>query len=141
MMAKKFDPLKILKIRGVFSAVILFVMPMLPLTDIYYLTTLQILLSIFALGTLPAIPILFKHFPIHKRFTYSSMLYSLSRAFMYVVTSFGLVYLTDFFGYYGIWVVMFPVSIGFLWGVSHFEKLENSKNRNVLENMNFMVTT
>ena len=60
---------------------------------------------------------------------------------MYVVTSFGLVYLTDFFGYYGIWVVMFPVSIGFLWGVSHFEKLENSKNRNVLENMNFMVTT
>jgi hypothetical protein len=125
-LVKKFDALKIVKIRGIFSTVVLFSMPLIPLSNIYYLTGFQVLLTIFALGTIPAVPIFFKHFPVHRRFTYSSMLYALSRAIMYVATSFGLVYLTDYFGYYGIWVVMLPVSIGFIWGVKHFQKLENN---------------
>ena len=113
-----------MKVRAVLSSVVLFIMPLLPLTNIYALTSAQVLLTIFALGTLPAIPIFFKHFPVRNRFTYSSMLYAISRAFMYVITSFGLVYLTEILGYYGLWLIMLPVSIGFLWGVNHFEKLE-----------------
>ena len=123
-LTKKIHPLKILKVRAVLSSVVLFIMPLLPLTNIYALTSAQVLLTIFALGTLPAIPIFFKHFPVRNRFTYSSMLYAISRAFMYVITSFGLVYLTEILGYYGLWLIMLPVSIGFLWGVNHFEKLE-----------------
>ena len=91
----------------------------------YVLTTAQVLLSLFALGTIPAIPIFFKHFPTHKRFTYSSVIYALSRAFMYVFTSFGLVYLTELLGFYGLWIIALPVAAGFIWGVSHFEKLED----------------
>ncbi len=88
---------------------------------------MQVLLSFFALGTAPAIPIFFKYFPVRKRFTYSSVLYAVSRAIMYVFTSFGLVYLTDLLGIYGISLVAVPVCIGFLWGVRHFEKLEATK--------------
>jgi len=43
---------------------------------------------------------------------------------MYVVTSFGLVYLTKYFGYIGILVIVMPVLLGYLWGLNHFEKLE-----------------
>lgn len=46
---------------------------------------------------------------------------------MYVFTSFGLVYLTDLLGVYGLSLVAVPVGIGFLWGVKHFEKLEEAQ--------------
>ena len=45
---------------------------------------------------------------------------------MYVLNSFGLLYLLDVFGNYGLWVVAAPMTMGFLWGVNHFEKLEAS---------------
>ncbi len=132
LMVKKFHPLKILKVRAIASSVVLFAMPLVPLTNIYTLTTVQMLLTIFSLGTLPAIPIFFKYFPIQRRFTYSSMLYATSRAFMYLVTSLGLVYLTNMLGPYGIWLIALPVSIGFLWGVEHFSKLEGIQNKDDL---------
>ncbi len=124
-LAKNVYPLKIVRIRGYLALLTLLVIPLLPLTNIYVLTTAQVLLSLFALGTIPAIPIFFKHFPTHKRFTYSSVIYALSRAFMYVFTSFGLVYLTELLGFYGLWIIALPVAAGFIWGVGHFEKLED----------------
>lgn len=126
-MARHINPLKIVRIRCYLSSVVLFSIPLLPLSNIYALTTMQVLLSFFALGTIPAIPIFFKYFPVHKRFTYSSMLYAVSRAIMYVCTSFGFVYLTDLLGNYGMWLIVLPVSLGFLWGINHFEKLEEAK--------------
>jgi hypothetical protein len=45
---------------------------------------------------------------------------------MYIITSFGLIYLTKAFGYYGLWFILFPVTIFFLWGVNHFMKLEKA---------------
>ena len=43
---------------------------------------------------------------------------------MYIVTSFGLVYLTGWFGHYGLLIIMIPVIVSFLYGVNHFIKLE-----------------
>ena len=47
---------------------------------------------------------------------------------MHVVSAFGLVYLSGWFGYWGIMFVLAPIGIGFLWGVRHFEKLEKQSN-------------
>lgn len=77
---------------------------------------------------IPADSIFVIRFPVLKRFTAVSVLYALSRALMYIVTSFSLVYLTEFFGYYGLWLIMIPVILGYLWGVCHFEKLEQQSN-------------
>ena len=46
---------------------------------------------------------------------------------MYLVTSFSLVFLTETFGYYGLWLITLPITVGFIWAVNHFEKLENAK--------------
>lgn len=124
LLSKSIHPLKILKIRGTLALLVFIAIPLLPLTNIYVLTAAQIALLLFCLETSPAIAIFFLHFPVHQRFTYSSMLYAFSRAVMYVTVSFGLVYLTDYLGPRGIWIIALPVCIGFLWGVDHFTVLE-----------------
>ena len=76
---------------------------------------------------MPAESILIKHFPIFKRVTYATFIYAISRALMYIVTSFGLIYLTEAFGPKGLFVIFIPTCIGYLYGILHFEKLENQK--------------
>jgi MHS family proline/betaine transporter-like MFS transporter len=85
---------------------------------------LQVLTIVFASDGMPAVPVFLIHFPIFKRFTYVSFMYALSRALIYVVTSFGLVYLMATFGNWGIWILMVPLSLAFYWGIRHYEKLE-----------------
>ncbi len=85
---------------------------------------IQSFFIIFRPDAFPAIPILIKYFPVFKRFTYASWLFALSRALMHVITSFGLVYLVQYWGNWGLWIIMIPVSFGFLFGLLHFEKLE-----------------
>jgi hypothetical protein len=66
------------------------------------------------------------HISIFRRFTYSSFSYALSRVIMYIITSFGLVYLVEFFGYIGLLIIMIPVVISYTFGVMHFCRLEKA---------------
>ncbi len=43
---------------------------------------------------------------------------------MYIITSFGLIYLTKYLGNYGLLIIIIPVMIGYSFGIFHFEKLE-----------------
>lgn len=97
------------------------------ISSVYGLFTLQALVICLPPDPFPAAPVFIIKFPVLKRFTITSMLYAGSRAIMYIITSFGLVYLTDFFGHFGFLVIMIPVLISFYWGLRHFEKLENQK--------------
>ncbi len=119
-------PLILLKIKlAIFSLTVLaFPYILGNLNSSSQLLLLQLMMIMFSLSFSSAVPIFYKHFPVFKRFTYASFLYALSRAFVYIITSFGLIYLTKYFGNYGILVVMIPTIIGFLYGVYHFEKLE-----------------
>jgi len=122
----KIYPLKILKIKVfIFFPFIIFCPYLLNninnSSDLFFI---QLFVAMFAISSTPAIPIFFSHFTIFKRFTYASLIYALSRAFIYVFCSFGLVYLVEFLGYWGISVIMIPLSIGYIWGISHFYKLE-----------------
>jgi hypothetical protein len=93
-------------------------------TNSFYLLLIQIFLVLFSVATLPATPIFFKHLPVLKRFTYGSIVYALSRTLVYLVTSFGSIYLAKHFGVYMLIIIMVPVSIGSYFGVYHFENLE-----------------
>ena len=88
---------------------------------------LQSLSVAFAPDTAPAVPIFLSHFPVFRRFTYASFTYALSRASMYVVTSFGLIYLTNWFGHWGLWVALVPSITAFAVGIHYFEKLERER--------------
>lgn len=88
----------------------------------------QVVFIIFGLAINPAYPIIFQHIPVLKRFTNASFIYATSRALTYIITTFGCVYLTEWFGYYGLLIIMVPITLGFFWGVNHFEKLENQNH-------------
>ena len=46
---------------------------------------------------------------------------------MHLITSFGLLYLSYYFGRYGILFIMVPVCIGYGLGVLHFDNLEKQE--------------
>lgn len=130
LLSYKIHPLKILKVRGsifvIFTLFIPFVIMM--SSHVIGIFVLQSILLVLTLGGIPADSIFIRHFPVLKRFTVTSFLYALTRAIMYIITSFGLVYLTEQFGYWGLLAIMLPVAFCFLWGVKHFEKLEEMAN-------------
>lgn len=119
-------PLKIAKVKLIVFSVSILFFPCL-LTSIhnaFYFLLIQLFLAFFAVSELPTNPILFKHFPILSRFTYASFMYAISRTIMYIVTSFGIVYLVEYLNYWGVLVIIIPVLILYAFGLFHFEKLE-----------------
>lgn len=127
----KINPLKLLKIKVIVFFPMMIVFPFFlssslssPMTVLLF----QALLVFFPLSNVSACPIFFTYFPVLKRFTWVSFTYALSQALIYVMTSFAMVYLAEIWGHWGVLFVMGPLSIGCLWSVSYFEKLEKARN-------------
>jgi MHS family proline/betaine transporter-like MFS transporter len=119
-------PLKINNTRGVFWFFLMIAIPFLisNLTNATQLFLIQTLLLILALNEIPSIPVFYRSFPLYRRVTFASILFSMSRALMHIITSFGLIYLSSYFGHFGIWIVGLPTAFGFLYGINHFKKIE-----------------
>lgn len=123
----RIHPLKIIKVR---LFLFLFFILLCPFILEYNATPmaiffLQALAVSFAPDTTPAVPVFLCHLPVFKRFTYASITYAFSRACMYVLTSFGLIYVTEWGGHWGLWVAFIPSALGFYVGTKYFEKLES----------------
>jgi MFS family permease len=133
-------PIKLMKIRWVLAFLVLLIMPfvIMNFTSFYQVFLLQAFILTFHFGSLPAEAIFNYHLPIYRRFTFASFLYALSRALMYIVTSFGLVYLGNYFGSFGLWVITLPIGTSFLYGILHFEDLE--RKIGVYPNLTFQNT-
>lgn len=122
----KIYPLKIAKLITITFSIFILWLPWsldnakLPL----HLFLIQSAIVLFGTCTIPATSIFYKHFPVFKRFTYSSLIYAIAHSLMYVVTSFGLIYLMDYWGTKGLLIIMLPIIIGYVWGLNHFENLE-----------------
>lgn len=122
----KIYPLKILKIRLTIFLIFIISCPYLlnNAESAFDILLIQTFITVFGTTVNPAIPLCYKYLPVFKRFTYASFAYALSRAFIYIVTSFSLVYCTNFLGHWGILVIMIPASVAFIYAIYHFEELE-----------------
>jgi hypothetical protein len=122
----RIHPVKIQKVRATLGALLMVSFPFLVMAAAspWQLWLIQSLVLIFLLEEAPSTPIYWNHFPIYCRFTCATLLFSLSRAFMHIVTSFGLIYLVSYFGAFGIWIVAVPIVIAYLCSLKHFEGLE-----------------
>ncbi len=125
-LSNKIYPLMILKIKLILSSITLLATPFLlnGATTGFDILIVQSLLLFFACDASAANAIFFKYFPVFKRFTYASVIYAISRALIYAITSVSLVYLTDYFGHWGLFIIIIPTIAGFAYGLSHFIKLE-----------------
>ncbi len=119
-------PFKIIKVRLAIFLVFVAICPYLldNLTSSYQMMAIQVIIVVFGFMGTPAVSIFYKRFPVFKRFTYATFSYALSRAFIYVITSFGLVYFSEIFGNWVVLVVMIPTAIAFTYAIRHFEMLE-----------------
>jgi MFS family permease len=122
----KIYPPKIIKVKLFFFVIIAIMSPFLiTMThNTHIIMFIQCGFLLFACDYVPAMPITYKHISVLRRFTYTSMSYALSRSLMSVITSFGLVYLFEYWGYFGLLVIILPVVIGYSISVNHFDKLE-----------------
>jgi MFS transporter, MHS family, proline/betaine transporter len=122
----KIHPMQVLKIRSIIFALFLpFFIVFLEFNQtILSITILQIFIKIFNPISVPADAITFKYFPVLKRFFSASMLFALSRALMYLITSFGTVYVTFYFGSYGLFIIIIPILFGYFYGLNTFINLE-----------------
>jgi hypothetical protein len=125
-LAYKIYPLKILKFKWViYTIAILFLPYILTIaTSPIHILLIQMIVIAFGSTSLPSQPIIYKYIPIFKRFTYASFSYAFSTALIYIITSYGLISVTKFFGYWGLLVIAIPGLILYIYGVSYFEKLE-----------------
>ncbi|WP_412708333.1 proline/betaine transporter [Candidatus Rickettsia kedanie] len=84
----------------------------------------QLFIAVFAPTTVfPAGAVFYARFPVLKRFS-GSFIFALSRALMFVVSSFGTIYLIDYFNHWGLLFFIIPILIGYTLGVNHFIKLD-----------------
>lgn len=129
LLSYRIHPLRIIKYKALVLTPFLLFCPYFLLISKtgFHLILIQSFVIFFAMTAAPAMPVFIKSFPIFRRFTYTSFIYAMTRASMYIITSFGLVYLTEILGHWGVLVIMIPTAIGFLWGVYHFEIFENSQ--------------
>jgi MHS family proline/betaine transporter-like MFS transporter len=116
-------PLRILKIRLVIFLIFLLFCPYLldHATSANTILLVQSLFVVFGLMGIPAMPIFYKQLPVFKRFTYTTFAYAISRAFIYVVSSFGLEYVMRVFGNYGLLIIVIPTSCFFIYAINYFQ--------------------
>ena len=102
---------------------------------------IQILLSLSLLVEFPATPIFYKHFPVFQRFTTTCFSYAASRALMYIISSFGVIYLIKYFGNLGLLFLLFPIVIGYGLGLFYFVKIEGKKEKGLVNEVSLAAKT
>jgi predicted MFS family arabinose efflux permease len=122
----RIHPIKILKVKSRLALVLMIFLPFLinTMKTPAHLFLIQSCLLILSLTAMPAVSIFMYHLPISQRFTLASFLYAIAYALMYVTTSFGLVYLGNYFGAFGLWFITLPVALAYVYGIGYFERLE-----------------
>ena len=129
-----FHPLKILKVRYYITVPFILIVPLLlnKVTGGFELMLIQIFIVIFMPTEFTACPIFYKAFPTFKRFTSVCLIFAISRALMYVISSFGLVLLTERFGNYGVSCLLIPVITLYGYGLFYFINRENTTQRGLV---------
>ena len=133
VLSKFIFPLKILtfKLCGAFILSLLLPFLLNTIDNPIHLLIVQCFVIFFALGGMPASAVFLVNFPVLKRFKSATFLYAAAYAIMSTINSFGLIYLVEFFGNYGIYAITLPTCIGFYWSINYYQKLENQKQHQV----------
>ncbi len=132
----KTAPLKIIKVRLLTGSACLAFFPFLidafpsPKTILFF----QYLFLTVRFDYTPAAPIFFKYFPALTRFRYVSFINSMATLTTYVLTSFGLAFLTKHLSQgFSVLLIFAPFSICFTWALRYFEQKEEKHKKQILE--------
>ena len=91
-----------------------------------HILIIQSLCIVLGNSTIPAKGVFVMHFGTLERFKYSAFLNGLSHVVLYIITSFGLTYITEIFGKNGILFAFLLITTIYTYGVLQFIKLEKN---------------
>lgn len=122
----RIHPLKLLKFKLFAFAPFSIILPYLLniATSSTQILIIQILAIILTCTAFPANPVIYTHFPIFKRFFASTFTFAMAKAIMYPISSFGIMYITTYFGNLGLLILTLPLTIGYIMARNYLEKLE-----------------
>lgn len=134
-LAKNYHPIKITLINTLLIVMLLALVPcclykLAISPSLFVLSCVQFVtfaLTLSSFGLLESV--CFRHFPVSKRFTYVATTFGIANPIGFFMVSFGLIPLTNWFSYYGLLVILIPVTIGYTWSIYHFRKLEIKNGR------------
>ncbi|PCH56785.1 MAG: hypothetical protein COC15_02575 [Legionellales bacterium] len=125
VLSYKIYPLKILKVKLIIFMSMVIFLPMIlnNATAAWQVLLVQSFIVAFGFMGAPAISIFYKQIPIFKRFTYSTLIYALSR-FTHIIAAFGFAYFSTYLGHWGILVLIIPAAIAFTYALRHFQEID-----------------
>ena len=134
-LAKKYHLIKITLINTLLIVMLLALVPcclykLAISPSLFVLSCVQFVtfaLTLSSFGLLESV--CYRYFPVSKRFTYVATIFGIANPIGFFMVSFGLIPLTNRFGYYGLLVILIPVTIGYTLSVYHFKKLEIKNGR------------
>lgn len=142
LLSYKISPIKIVKILLIPFYILIILIPL--WMNYYYnsfnLLVMRILIIILTPSSFLLVPVALLHIPVFKRFTSISLAFALSHTLGYIISSFSIVYLIEYFNFLGLTLMLLPVTIGFTWAVFHFEKL-NQELESIHQKQSLMTLT
>ncbi len=125
-LSAKFHPFKILKIKLPFFLVFSFLSPMLiqSATTENEILFLQLASSIFICSSFPANAIILKHIPVLKRYRYGSIIFALSKAASYTISTFCVSYLTKTLGKISLLIITAPIAVTYSISMLYISRLK-----------------
>ena len=135
LLSQIINPLNISKALGGMFIFSIFLFPLiLDTANLYSIILLQILFLI-GIPENPSSPIFIKNFHISYRITIMTLIYSISRALMYVVITLGVIYLSNVVGHFLVWIIGFPLVCLWIKAIHYFTRLSISDAPCLLEKM------
>ena len=125
-LVSRIHPIRILQYKFIFFVPFILFMPFMfeYITQENELYILQILSIFLCCTAFPANSVIFTHFPILQRFTYSTFAFAIAKAITYCVTAFGVSYLYQIFNHVGLLILLVPINIGYFFAMQFFKKRE-----------------
>ncbi len=130
-MALKIYPLHILKVRGLFFLGFAFCLPFLieQAATPFHLFLIQCGLLVLGEGVTPAHALFLKAFPTIGRYTQAALAYALSRIVTTVLTSYGCVFIGEYYGITGLTAFLIMAILIHLTSIYQFSKNYDKKSQ------------
>lgn len=95
--------------------------------SIIVIVAMQMLCTTFCITDYPGSPMIYVRFPVLERFKIILLFSGLANAMMWPLCTFGIPFLTNKFGYYGLYIVYLPITIVSIFAINYFVKVTEEK--------------
>lgn len=133
-----FNPYRLALIRSTLAVILLLIMPfcLTYYPSLIMTMVLHCLVCVLMCGEFHVSALMYRNVPTLKRFKFSAINFSLSRALIAIISGFGLVVMQPYLGNYTYSVFGLPFLIGYLFAIKHFRDLDMKNPNGLLQHYN-----